>query len=251
MQRRLFIIYIIVTVVFLFGFTNYNTVEKPPSSFINSIEEDISGDGIREYLKLQGELIAEDSRFYQNVWLDILNSFGQEWTISLKGGYHPELMLYDINHNKVNDIIYQVALDEEKEHFATQIYTLTNHKIEQITLPTNNQIKGKYIDNYKIALTFHPNDKPLYFPINKNNEKLIETNMYDDNGKLQQDISLIIDPIKKYKPILISRSKGYGLTSVQSVRNKNNNNIIGTIETLWYFNNGNWIILKNEWHSAQ
>lgn len=250
MQRRLFLTYIIVTVVFLFGFTNNNTVETPTSSFINSIEEDISGDGIREYLKLQGELIAEDSSFYQNVWLDILNTFGQEWTISLKGGYHPEIMLYDINHNDINDIIYQVALDEENKRFSTQVYTLTNNKIEQITVPTNNQIKGKYIDDYKIALTFHPNDKPLHFPVNKDDEKLIETNIYDDNGKLQQDISLIIDPIQKYEPTLISESKGYGLKSIQNVRNDDNNNIIGTIETLWYFNNDKWIILTNKWQAA-
>src|SRR5699024_2745768 len=78
------------------------------SSFINSYEEDVTGDGFKEYLKLQGNLLSTKSIFYPDVWVDITNPFSQHWKISLQAGYNPDIQLIDLTHDQIVDIFYMV-----------------------------------------------------------------------------------------------------------------------------------------------
>src|SRR5690625_5963384 len=111
-------------------------------SFINSMEEDITGDGIREYIILEGYLLSENSNYYTDVWVDIQSSFAQQWKISFPGGYHPKLELLDITHDGTVDLIYESAVKENGRHFNYQLYTLKNGKVQQIELLRNKYILG-------------------------------------------------------------------------------------------------------------
>lgn len=239
----------LISIITFFGslINNVKANEEPPSStFIDSFEEDITGDGLREYFKLQGRYLAEDSNYYQDIWLEITSPFAKEWSISFKGGYDPKLTLYDLNHDQVFDLLYEVALDEEKERFFTQAYSLKKGKVEQIELPSNNYIKGEYLDDFRIALTLHANEDPIFIPV-KNRQQLIDNKLYDTNGKILKEESIVVDPIKKFIPTLISESKGYGLKSIQEINGVFDEDRIGSIETLWYYDKNKWIILQNNW----
>lgn len=220
---------------------------SPDDSFINSVEADITGDGLREYIRLEGKLLSDNSMYYHDVWLDIASPFSKTWNITLKGGYHPKIALFDINHNQVVDIFYEVALNEEKTEFASSFYTLHKGKVEQLDLPEKNYIKGEYIDDFQIALTLHPNKPPIHVPVS-NQSLAIEQNLYDTDGKVLKEVSTQIEPIHQYEPTLISESKGYGLKTIQQVKDITNNEIIGSVETLWYMHKKNWLILQNRWH---
>src|SRR5690625_6011426 len=74
----------LISIITFFGslINNVKANEEPPSStFIDSFEEDITGDGLREYFKLQGRYLAEDSNYYQDIWLEITSPFAKEWSI--------------------------------------------------------------------------------------------------------------------------------------------------------------------------
>lgn len=247
-MRYQFLYIYIVTIVMSFTLINQvNAKEDSPApSFIDSFEDDITGDGLREYFKLQGRFLSVESSYYQNIWLEVTSPFSKEWTISLKGGYDPTLSLYDLNHDNVFDILYQVAVDEEKSKFFTQAYTLKNGNVDQIKLPTNNQIKGKYIDDFRIALSLHINEDPIYIPVT-NRELYIENGLYSRNGNILKEENVVIDSIKDYIPTLISESKGYGLKSIREIRSAYADELLGAIETLWYFDKNKWIILNNNW----
>ncbi len=45
----------------------------------------------------------------------------------------------------------------------------------------------------------------------------------------------------------ISDSQGYGLKSSQEIYGTNKDDSLGTIETLWYFEDEKWIILQTKW----
>ncbi len=249
MRNGIFYLFTICMTMFLLLSSYVHATEQPPSSsFINSFEEDITGDGLREYFKLQGRFLSTDSSYFQDVWLEITSPFSKEWNISFKGGYNPEITLLDLNHDQIFDLFYEVAIDEQDAQYHSQAYTLKDGKVEQIVLPKNNHIKGKYVDDFQIALTLHPNEKPIYIPVT-NRQQSIQQKLYKENGKVLKEQNLVIDSIKQYVPVLISESKGYGIKSIRQVRGFHEEEVIGTIETLWYYDKKDWIILNNNWHA--
>src|SRR5699024_11751915 len=100
--------------------------------------------------------------------------------------------------------------------------------------------------DFRIALTLHANEDPIFIPV-KNRQQLIDNKLYDTNGKILKEESIVVDPIKKFIPTLISDSKGYGLKSIQEINGVFDEDRIGSIETLWYYDKNKWIILQNNW----
>lgn len=222
------------------------STSSPDDSFINSIESDITGDGFKEYIRLEGNLLSEDSTYYHNVWLDITNPFSKVWNIALKGGYEPEIALFDMNHNQILDIFYQVGLNPEKTAYAAQLFSWNEGNIEQVNLPKSSATKGKYMDDYKISFTLkpHKSSKDVSIP---DQALATEQRLYDENGNVLKDASPHIERIHQYDPVLISESKGYGLQTFERVKDVTTNDVIGSIETLWYWNKEKWIILQKRW----
>ena len=64
--------------------------------------------------------------------------------------------------------------------------------------------------------------------------------------KLLNEKKLHHKSIHLIEPILISEQNGYGLKTYQHITDKYNN-LIGEIQTLWYYKNDEWTILKTNW----
>ena len=211
------------------------------------MEEDITGDGIREYIILEGYLLSENSNYYTDVWVDIQSSFAQQWKISFPGGYHPKLELLDITHDGTVDLIYESAVKENGRHFNYQLYTLKNGKVQQIELPRNKYVRGEFIDDFKISIQISPNEKVILEDVSSKKSFYIKNQIYEDTGKLLKKQQLTIFPISQMEPILISKSKGYGLKTIQEVRGIHDKDLLGEIVTLWYYKENEWIKLKTDW----
>lgn len=223
--------------------------ESEPS-LINSYEEDITGDGFREYLKLHGNLLSNQSVYYPEVWLDITNPFSQHWKISLQAGYHPDIQFIDLDHDNVFDIFYIVGKDAEKRKYHYQLYTLKNGTIEQIQLPKHKFVQTKLMNEFKIEIKTNPHEKSIIHSIEDKN-KYIEDEIYDKNGKLLLvEKKLQHKPIHFMEPVLISETNGYGLKTYEQIIGVFDEPI-GEIQTLWYFNNDEWIALKTDWVTEQ
>lgn len=216
-------------------------------SFINSFEEDITGDGFREYFKLQGALLSNKSNYYRSVWLNITSPFQKYWKISLSGGYEPTIQLIDFNHDHIFDLFYKVARDENKLQYHHQLYTLRNGEVKQISLPVHKYLAGEFKDAFIINIRLHPNDKPITIDVSKKKEQYIDKQFYRKDGELLQKKGVAILPISSMEPVLISESKGYGLQTIQSIGGMNEDDLLGTIETLWYFKDEQWIVLRSKW----
>lgn len=248
-MKRTFITIISIGFITVLPLFNVYANESPLSlNDINSFKEDITGDGQKEQLNLKGSYLSNDSNYLQQTTLEITNTFNKEWNLSLKGGYDPKLHFYDLNHDKVVDLLYEVAIDDKKEQHSTQAYTLKNKKVEQINLPKHNPTKGIYRDNFRIELLFVPSKEKTYLPI-VNQDDLIDDKIYNKQGEVLKDSYIYLEPIERFIPILISERKGYGLKSIQKMLHPSNQKLIGTLETLWYFNKekDKWIILKTQW----
>lgn len=226
--------------------TNADQIYKP--IIISTLEGDLTGNSQHETIQLKGNLLKQNGDYYQNIWVEIKSLHSEKWKIPFTSGYEPKIQLLDLNHDHVSDLFYQSIASKSDELYAHHLYSLKNGVIEEISLPEQSYIKGDF-DNYfqvKVQVSIK-NHKPIIINVEDRAKEYIELGLYDTQGILLKPSSIRIAPISLYEPILISKSKGYGLKSYQKVSGAHDKDILGTIEILWYYENGNWIILHTDW----
>lgn len=221
--------------------------QTPPVKTVQTYKVDVTGDGQNEIILLKAIPFSEDSGYYQKIWASIDDLHNKKWEIQYGGGYEPTLQFYDLNHDKVADIYYQSPTGGSGGLYSYKLNTLKNGINKEIPLPEQRYVKGKFIEGFKAVLSLTPGSKPIFIDVKNRSEDYIRLKIYNEKGQLLQPTSLMIDPIAFFEPVLISKSKGYGLRSYQQISGAYHADQLGTIETLWYFENGRWIILTTKW----
>ena len=214
------------------------------SSLIDSYEDDITGDGFRENIKMEGRLLSENSSFYQKIWIDVQNKFKKQWSISLQNGYDPKLTLIDFNHDQTFDLFYEIKKDNDQ--YSYQLYTLKSNKVKSLPIPKRLYTQGEFADDFKVNIRLDPHKNSNSIDMKDKKSHYIQKGIYDEDGNLLKNVETQIDPISKLEPVLISKSKGYGLKSVQKINGAEKDDVIGTLETLWHLKKDKWIIVKSE-----
>lgn len=223
----------------------------PEPEIIEKLEEDVTGDNIKESITLKGIPFSEDSTYYRDIWIDLSNIHSNEWSISYEGGYDPTIQFIDLNHDGVNDIFYQSSSGGSGGLYYYHLHTLKNEKIKSLSLPNQQYVKGKFIDQYKIEIQISPDQQPIVVDVADQAKEYERLNIYNQEGTLIKPTPVIIDPIAFFEPIVISKDKGYGLKSYKQISGANHADKVGTIETLWYFDHDQWIILQSKWVPAR
>ncbi|MGM8365144.1 hypothetical protein ACLIBG_06635 [Virgibacillus sp. W0181] len=217
------------------------------SKVIETYEEDVTGDGIKETIELKGTLLSENNPYYRQIWIDVITPQAKKWKISFGGGYEPTLQFVDLNHDGHNDVYYQSAAGGSGGLYHYYAYTLKNEKVNKINLPKDQFIKGEFATNYKINLQINSDQHPISIDVKERATNYERLNIYDADGKLLKNKKIMIDPIAFFEPKRISDTKGFGLKGYRQISGAYHADRIGTVETLWYYENDKWIILKNEW----
>lgn len=218
---------------------------------IETYQEDLTGDRVDEKITLKGIFFSKESAYYHNIWADINGSETKQWKIMYEGGYKPSLQFIDLNHDDVNDIFFQSATRGSGGLYYYDLHTLTNEKVKRLPLPKSTSVTGEFKNGFKASLSIDPLKKPIIIDVSNRKGGYIRLGIYNKSGKLLQESSLMIDPIAIFEPVKVSKSKGYGLKSFQQVSGAYHADHLGTIEALWYFEEGKWIKLKNEWKPAK
>lgn len=219
---------------------------------ISTYEEDLTGDGFKETIDLQGELLSDSSNYYQKISIDVIRLDLKKSTLQFTGGYKPTLQFLDLNHNGHNDLFFQSALTEEDGPYQQHLYTFINQKSIEIPLPEHHYMEGIFQDNFQIQIQFSPLDKHklITLRIDDQAEKYSMLGIYNSKGKLLEKKRAIVDSIFFYDPIQIGTKSGYGLKSYQHVYGADHSDRLGTIETLWYYENDRWVNLQTDWVSS-
>ncbi|GGB61564.1 hypothetical protein F3157_03025 [Virgibacillus dakarensis] len=239
-----FILVPILTVAAVEDTNNHKTI------LVATYHEDVTGDGQKEEIQLKGIRFSQDSSYFHNLWADIKGPQTKQWKIVYEGGYKPTLQFIDLNHDGINDVLFQSATNETSDLYSYQFNTLKNEKLTKLAIPESYTITGKFKNNFKAALTIDPSKKPIIIDMKERKTKHIHQGIYDRDGKLLKETKLLIAPITFFEPAFISKSKGYGLKSYQQVSGANHQDKLGTIEAFWYFEKGKWIKLNQEWNAS-
>lgn len=214
---------------------------------ITTFEHDITGDGIMEKMSLRGSFLSEDSSFYHDIWLDVTSEYTEKWKISFASGYEPKLQFIHLTNDDVADLFYSVRKTEQKTPMVHQLYSLRNGKVTQLPLPKLNRMSGPLRDKFLASVAINSSETALSIDLSNVKHTLIERSLYDSSGKLQQQTKILVQPISALHPILLNKNKGYGLKSIQYVTIEQTDIIVGTVESVWYFEQDNWIRLKTNY----
>ncbi|MBY7143919.1 hypothetical protein KFZ56_12855 [Virgibacillus sp. NKC19-3] len=242
-----FVIYFTLFLLFIMHPNAVGAESNTEPVLIETYEADVTGDGQSEIIELKGILFSSDTNYYREVWIDITSVHDEQWTITYEGGYDPAIQFIDLNHDEVQDIFYQSATGGSGGLYNYQLHTLKNEKVKEIPLPEQLHLRGKFMDDFKIEIQLSPDSEPYIVDVRDRSEEYIQLDIYDDEGRLLEATSVMIDPIAFFEPVLLSKSKGYGLKSYQQISGAYHADQLGTVETLWYYENDEWIILQTEW----
>lgn len=240
---------------FLFSHNTY-AVERdinPEPILIKSYQSDITGDGQNEVIELKGIPFTVNGNYYQQIWAEVTNTpLNKHWKINYGGGYEPTIQFVDLNHDQANGILYQSPTEESSELYKYQLHKLESNKFKELPLPEQHYVQGKFKDGFNIKIQITPESDPINIGIQNQNHRTdyVQQGIYGEDGSVLKPTSVLINPISLFEPTYISKSKGYGLKSYKVINGANHADQLGKIETLWYFENNNWIILQTKWMSA-
>ncbi|SHG86832.1 hypothetical protein [Ornithinibacillus halophilus] len=219
----------------------------PEPTTIETYQEDVTGDGHKEELMLKGTLFSSDSEYYRDLQLIITTHKNKSWEINYNGGYKPKLKFMDLNHDSVNEILFQSATGGNGGVHHYNLHTLIQYKLLEIPLPKQEYVSGEFKEDFQVEIKFSPVSDPTLVNVEKNASHYAKRGIYNREGQLLKKTSVIVDPIAYFEPFYISESKGYGLKSFQQISGTDHSDQLGTIESLWYYERDKWIIVQSEW----
>ncbi|QKY69747.1 hypothetical protein [Lentibacillus sp. CBA3610] len=222
----------------------------PSPQQLEKFTEDVTGNSTNETIELNGVLFAPDSNYYEEIWTTISDNDGQEWEITYEGGYEPDIQFYDLTHDGVNDMLYQSSANKSGDLYHYHLHTLKNDHFEEIPLPEQENIQADFKDDFKVDIQIDHEKEPNTVDVQNRSSEYVQLGIYDEDGNLVENTTPIIEPIAFYEPVEISERNGFAIRSYQQINGAYQADRLGTVETLWYYENEEWIILKTEWVPA-
>ncbi|WP_156958485.1 hypothetical protein [Virgibacillus sp. SK37] len=217
---------------------------------INSYHVDLKQNGVKENIHLKGNPFSKQSAYYPRIWAEIKGVSDKVRKIELGGGYRPSLKFIDYNHNQLEDILYQSSTTaHESEVYNYTLISVEEDNIEEIRLPKREYMDLLFKDNFELTVKLSPQLSPLSIDVSNNSKELTRLGIYSKDGKVLKEKPVINRHIISFDPIELSGGKGYGLKSKMKLSLSSSSNNLGVVETLWYYKDGKWIILKTDWLS--
>ncbi|RKQ29689.1 hypothetical protein [Oceanobacillus halophilus] len=238
------VLFLLISPMSLNGVTN-----EEEAVLINTYQKDVTGDGVLDEINLKGVPFSDGAEYFHNIWAEVKSKSTDDgrWRINYGDGYEPEIQFVDINHDKIQDMLYQSPTGGSGGLYHYDLHTIANNQLLEIPLPKHEYVSGEFTDHFLAEVKISPNEKPIEIDISNRSKEYIRLGIYNKDGKLKKSTSLMIDPIAFFEPVKLTDKKGYGLKSFKQVSGAYHADQLGTIEALWYYRDGEWIVLQSEW----
>src|SRR5690625_2388438 len=243
-MRIVFSIVLFIGSLFLFQL-NIDALERKEPVLIDQYEEDVTGDGLKEIIKLKGTFLSEESEYYHSVWAEIISQTEKKWEIHYGGAYAPKITFIDINQDKRQNLLFQGVTDDDRVEF--KMHRVKNGMIHKVELPMLNYISGRFKAKSMVDVQISPHKSTISINVVNSAKKYVQHNIYNSRGELLQEMDIITQTFSHYEPVLISETKGFGLKSYPPIYGLDHSDLLGRVETLWYYMNDRWIQLRTSW----
>lgn len=210
--------------------------------------EDVTGDKIKDNIVLVGTKEDKKGMFVDNLNVIVQDGNSKKYTKATYeyfGGYDCEDMMFigDFNGDKVNDVMVSAPTGGSGGIVEHMIATFKDHKPSVIFTDKENEgvrIDGKYVDGYKAEVEFKDLNKKIELDVSANKEVYKKIKIYDNNGKVLEEVKPWIYPFSKVEPIDYDCDGLYELHAYQRIVGGWNADTISYVESILKFENNKW-----------
>lgn len=110
-------------------------------------------------------------------------------------GYDPELQFADLTHNGVVDILYQSPTGGSGGLYTSQLNQWDKDDFIELPLPIEQPVQGEFMDDFRVSVQLLPKEDPIILDVSGQKEEYIRLKLYNDQGKLLEPTTLMIDPV--------------------------------------------------------
>lgn len=245
MKKELLFAFIAFFLMSLTAITGVYAIEGDSRKLtLKNSSEDITGDGIREDIIIQGIPYQKSEKVYKKILLTVKFSNGKTYEKVFEYGLNPKFKLIDFNHDGVKDVFLTVPRSENGDIKDYYLYTVNNFVLTELPLPESMEIEGQFTNGYKAKITIPATNKTIVFDLMFKKDQYEALGMYQ-NGKLNEPTELVILPYGNVTPFLTSDNK-YGLSESQKISGASYSDTIGFVDSKWYFKEGKWMLYETD-----
>jgi hypothetical protein len=212
------------------------------------MQEDITGDGMKDNIILTGLPFSKDDIGYKKLYITFKLSNGKTYKEKLTYGLRPHLDVVDINHDRVKDVIVQVPTDEVDGLGKQYIFSIQKNQVTKIPVP-NLKIQGEFLNDYKAKVSIVSLKETFMFDLSVKKEMYESLGMYQ-NGKLNEPTELVILPFSHLYPLETKDAK-FGIKGIQLVSGTSETDTIAYVETSWFYRDGDWKLINTNIEAAK
>jgi hypothetical protein len=249
MKKELLFAFLAIFLMSLTAITGVYAVETD-SKLVSLIKkhEDITGDGIKDDILLQGAPYQKNEYVYKELLLKIKLSNGKTYEEKLTYGLDPEMNFIDINHDGIKDVFLSIPTGQSGGVAHHYLYSAKDFSFSKLPIPDLN-LQGQFTNGYKAKISIPATKETFVFDLMIRKEMYESLGMYQ-NGKLNEPTELMILPYGNLKP---STTKGsdYGLKGIQKITGTSKTDTIAFVESSWYYNDGTWELVKADVREAR
>jgi len=218
---------------------------------IHQYDEDVTGDGKKDLIVLEGIPFETGSLYMKKIWAQITVSEGKKFRIPYEPGYEPEMQFADLNHDGVKDMLGSSNSGGSGGIIQYRLDTLKGGILKNLPMPTGLKLTGKFENALSASLKIENTNETYLIDLRKRKKDYIRLGIYQKDGTLNEPLELMIDPVAVFKQVKIKGKKGYGLTGYQQVSGAYHADKLGNVISTWYLKNGKWELVKAKWQVSQ
>lgn len=207
-------------------------------------ETDLTGDGQNETIMLKGVADQEDESYLKRIYIEISASNGRTYSFPLESGSKASLKLVDLNHDGLKDLFANVLTGDSSGDVINYLYSLKNFVRTDLTVPEPLEMDAKFKNGYKAEIKLHNTGKSYQFDLKNRKEYYKKLGFYY-RGKLNEPMELTVNTYNHVEPIQIDNQR-IGLKGEQKVTGIANADTIAYVESIWYYDRGQWKLFKAE-----
>ncbi|MFE7150356.1 hypothetical protein [Heyndrickxia sporothermodurans] len=231
------------TVAISYAGESANTNEK----ILQEYKIDVTGDRKPDKIILKGIQVDASSMYMEKIWAEITSSNNKKFRIDYEPGYKPKIEFADLNHDNVLDLLESSGTGGSGGVYNYRLTTLKDNKAIDIPMPPALNVQGHFEDQFKASLTIPEISFTKKFKLSNRKKDYIRLGLFQKNGTLNEPTELMIDPVDVYRIIKVKGEKGFGLKSYRRVSGAYHADALGTLISVWYYENGKWNQIQTKW----
>lgn len=208
---------------------------------------DINGDNVKDNIILTGSKLDKNDIYFDDLDIIVQNGKTKKFIKSTlgknSGGYQPTIFLGDFNEDKMPDIFVKMPTGGSGGFIDYSIINLKGNKPSVLwdskKFSRQIDLTGKFENDFMASLSSEKLNQTFQIDLSSNKVQYIESNIYDKDGKIKENIETWMGGFSEVTPIDRDKNGTYELIASQRIVGTCNADTLGYLQSEWEWDGKN------------